>query len=78
MRSQSISRWLSTAALTFLLAMPATAQSIVGKDKTGPVPNPVSLDTTGLFQAKFMSVGDDMFIAGQPTKKRCGSSGPKA
>jgi uncharacterized protein (TIGR01244 family) len=29
----------------------------------------VSLDTTGLFQAKFVSVGDDMFIAGQPTPK---------
>jgi uncharacterized protein (TIGR01244 family) len=69
MSSQSISRWLSTAALTMLLAIPATAQSIVGKDKTGPVPNPVSLDTTGLFQAKFVSVGDDMFIAGQPTEK---------
>jgi uncharacterized protein (TIGR01244 family) len=69
MSSQSISRWLSTAALTILLAIPATAQSIVGKDKTGPVPNPVSLDTTGLFQAKFVSVGDDMFIAGQPTEK---------
>src|SRR5262245_19202271 len=69
MTSQSISRWLSTGALTILLATPASAQSIVGKDKTGPVPNPVSLDTTGLFQAKFASVGDDMFIAGQPTEK---------
>ena len=69
MNSQSISRCLSTAALTILLAIPATAQSIVGKDKTGPVPNPVTLDTSGLFQAKFVSVGDDMFIAGQPTEK---------
>ena len=69
MSSLSISRCLSTAALTILLAIPAFAQSIVGKDKTGPVPNPVSLDTTGLFQAKFVSVGDDMFIAGQPTEK---------
>ena len=34
--------------------------------RTGPVPNPVSLDTTGLFQAKFVSVGDDI---GQPTEK---------
>jgi len=33
------------------------------------VPNPVSLDTTGMFQAKFASVGDDMFIGGQPTEK---------
>jgi protein tyrosine phosphatase (PTP) superfamily phosphohydrolase (DUF442 family) len=29
----------------------------------------VNLDTTGLFQAKFVSVGDDMFIGGQPTEK---------
>ena len=33
------------------------------------MPNPVNLDTTGLFQAKFVSVGDDMFIGGQPTEK---------
>ena len=33
------------------------------------MPNPVTLDPTGLFQAKFVSVGDDMFIAGQPTEK---------
>ena len=56
-------------ALALLLALPVAAQSVVGKDKTGPVPNPVNLDTTGMFQAKFVSVGDDMFIAGQPTEK---------
>jgi len=56
-------------ALAFCFAGSAAAQTIVGKGKTGPVPNPVTLDTTGLFQAKFVSVGDDMFIAGQPTEK---------
>jgi uncharacterized protein (TIGR01244 family) len=45
----------------------AGAQSILGK--TGPVPDPVALDTEGLFQAKFVRVGDDMFIGGQPTEK---------
>src|SRR4030095_7406619 len=40
-----------------------------GKDKTGPVPNPVNLDASGMFQAKFVSVGDDMFIGGAPTAK---------
>ena len=54
-------------AVTF--ALPARAQSVVGKDGTGALPNPVNLDTTGLFQAKFVSVGDDMFIGGQPTEK---------
>jgi len=67
--SQTLLRYVSTSALTILLAHPAGAQSIVGKGKTGPVPNPVPLDTTGLFQSKFVSVGDDMFIAGQPTEK---------
>jgi uncharacterized protein (TIGR01244 family) len=57
------------AAVAVAFAIPAGAQNIVGKGKTGPVPNPVSLDTTGMFQAKFASVGDDMFIGGQPTEK---------
>jgi uncharacterized protein (TIGR01244 family) len=56
-------------ALLALGAFPAGAQSIVGKGKTGPVPDPVTLDNEGLFQAKFVSVGDDMFIGGQPTEK---------
>jgi uncharacterized protein (TIGR01244 family) len=45
------------------------AQSVVGKGKTGPVPDPVLLSSEGLFQAKFARVGDDMFIGGQPTEK---------
>jgi uncharacterized protein (TIGR01244 family) len=65
----SLVRYLSVCTLSVLIALPAGAQSIVGKGKTGPVPNPVNLDTTGLFQAKFVSVGDDMFIGGQPTEK---------
>jgi len=47
---------------------PASAQNIV-HSKPGPVPNPVVLDNAGLFQDKFASVGDDMFIAGQPTEE---------
>jgi uncharacterized protein (TIGR01244 family) len=69
MRRASLFRFLAAGALVVLIALPAAAQSIVGKAGTGPVPNPVNLDTTGLFQAKFVSVGDDMFIAGQPTEK---------
>ena len=50
--------------------VPLGAQSVVvGKGKTGPVPDPVVLNNEGLFQAKFASVGDDMFIGGQPTEK---------
>ena len=62
-------RVLAAAALTASIALPVAAQHVVGKDRTGPVPNPVTLDTTGMFQAKFVSVGDDMFIGGQPTEK---------
>src|SRR5436190_2619672 len=57
------------AALTASMTLTGGAQSIVGKGKTGPVPDPVALDTTGMFQDKFVSVGDDMFIGGQPTEK---------
>lgn len=65
----SLFRFLVTVALAVSIALPVWAQSVVGTNRTGPVPNPVSLDTTGLFQAKFARVGDDMFIAGQPTEK---------
>ena len=63
---------VSAAVVLVLLAcaaIPASAQSVVGKGKTGPVPDPVVLNNEGSFQAKFVSVGDDMFIAGQPTEK---------
>ena len=69
MTSSVLFRSLAAVALAFSFVSPAGAQSIVGKGKTGPVPNPVNLDTTGMFQAKFVSVGDDMFIGGQPTEK---------
>jgi uncharacterized protein (TIGR01244 family) len=59
--------FLTALLLAVSMVPTASAQSIVGK--SGPVPNPVTLDTTGLFQAKFVSVGDDMFIGGQPTEK---------
>ena len=62
-------RSAAAVTLAFSCVVPVGAQSIVGKGKTGPVPNPVTLDPAGLFQAKFVSVGDDMFIGGQPTEK---------
>jgi uncharacterized protein (TIGR01244 family) len=69
MTSRFLLRSLAAAALTVTIVLPAGAQSVVGKGRTGAVPNPVALDTTGMFQEKFVSVGDDMFIAGQPTEK---------
>src|SRR3982751_791542 len=65
----SICRSAVLVVLVCSVAGQTAAQSIVGKGKTGAVPNPVTLDPTGLFKEKFVSVGDDMFIAGQPTEK---------
>jgi uncharacterized protein (TIGR01244 family) len=62
-----VARLLAAIVLILTVSRPAAAQNIVGT--TGPVPNPVSLETTGMFQDKFVSVGDDMFIGGQPTEK---------
>jgi uncharacterized protein (TIGR01244 family) len=55
--------------LMALESVPLSAQSVVGRGKTGSVPDPIVLNNEGLFQAKFASVGDDMFIGGQPTEK---------
>ena len=62
-------RSLGTVLLLAAISLPAMAQSVVGKGKTGPAPDPVNLDITGLFQSKFASVGSDLFIGGQPTEK---------
>jgi uncharacterized protein (TIGR01244 family) len=62
-------RSIAIALTVVSISLPAAAQSVVGKGKTGPVPDPVNLDITGLFQAKFASVGSDLFIGGQPTEK---------
>ena len=69
MNMSILSRSLAVTALAIAIAVPATAQRVVGKGQTGPAPDPVTLDIAGLFQAKFASVGDDLFIAGQPTEK---------
>jgi uncharacterized protein (TIGR01244 family) len=60
-----------TAAAAAFAAFPAalTAQRLTGANPTGDVPAPVVLDTRGQFQDKFASVGDDVFISGQPTEQ---------
>jgi uncharacterized protein (TIGR01244 family) len=47
----------------------ADAQLLVGKESIKTLPAPVLLETTGMFQDKYAKVGDDLFIAGQPTEK---------
>ena len=69
MKSLLSLRSIGAALIVVSISLPTAAQSVVGKGKTGPAPDPVNLDISGLFQAKFASVGSDLFIAGQPTEK---------
>lgn len=60
---------------TVLIALPTALSSqtpsvrIAGPNSTVAPPAPVELDTTGMFQARFVKVGDDVFIGGQPTQR---------
>ncbi len=60
-----------TAITTISAMIPGTsgAQRLTGPRPTGDVPAPVVLDPHGQFQEKFASVGDDLFISGQPTEQ---------
>lgn len=69
MMPSHLPRAFAVLVATCAIAVTAHAQNVVGKGKTGPAPEPVILDNTGLFQEKFASVGDDLFIGGQPTEK---------
>ena len=63
---------LRMVAAFALLALPlreVRAQMLTGPASTVAPPNPVPLDTTGMFRDKLVKVGDDVFIGGQPTEK---------
>ena len=64
-------RRLLVAAFAIGASTPAIvrAQHFTGGDKIGKLAAPVLLDTTGMFQARIARVGDDIFVAGQPTEK---------
>jgi uncharacterized protein (TIGR01244 family) len=51
------------------LPFPALAQRITGSGPLGELPPPVDLDTTGLFHAIIVRVGDVLMIGGQPTER---------
>ncbi|MEW5918542.1 MAG: hypothetical protein AB1762_19220, partial [Gemmatimonadota bacterium] len=55
------------AALT--LSSTTHAQKFVRQQSVGSLPNPVLLDTTGMFLDRYAKVGDDIFIGGQPTQR---------
>jgi uncharacterized protein (TIGR01244 family) len=63
---------VTLAVITMISAMipgVSGAQRLTGPRPTGDVPAPVVLDPHGQFQEKFASVGDDVFISGQPTEQ---------
>ena len=51
------------------VSVPASAQRMTGAHPAGAIPSPELMDTTGLFNSRFAKVGDDLFIAGQPTER---------
>ena len=57
------------AAATLVLSSEGAAQKVVGPHKLQSVPAPVLLDTAGMFLAAYARVGEDFFIAGQPTDR---------
>jgi uncharacterized protein (TIGR01244 family) len=59
----------SALAATLIVASTSAAQKIVGQGSLQSLPAPVILDTAGMFQARYARVGDDFFIAGQPTER---------
>jgi uncharacterized protein (TIGR01244 family) len=63
----NVVRLAAIAATSLVLSGVCGAQRLTGPNPTGPVPAPVILETRGLFEDKFASVGDDVFISGQPT-----------
>jgi len=57
------------ALSAILLATTASAQRVVGEQSFPPVPAPVLLDTASMFLERYARVGDDLFIAGQPSQR---------
>ncbi len=53
--------------LLTLCSISAEAQRVTGPRPAASIPIPVTLDATGKFIEKLVLVGDDLYIAGQPT-----------
>src|SRR5687767_339924 len=62
-------RMTAAVVATLILSSTSAAQKLVGRDSIHSLPTPALLDSAGLFQAVYASVGDDLFIAGQPTER---------
>jgi uncharacterized protein (TIGR01244 family) len=62
-------RITSAVVITLILSSTSAAQQLVGKAPIRSLPAPVLLDTAGMFIDRYASVGEDLFIAGQPTER---------
>jgi uncharacterized protein (TIGR01244 family) len=67
--NRAVIRATAAIVLTAAISVPLAAQRLTGANPTGAVPSPVALDTAGMFNSRFVKVGDDVFIGGQPTEK---------
>lgn len=55
--------------VSLVLASPVEAQRFVKQQSITTIGVPTLLDTTGMFRDRYARVGEDLFIAGQPTEK---------
>ena len=68
-RMASIIAGCALVATSVMLSSTAGAQQLVGKAAIAELPPPTVLDTAGLFLARYVKVGDDVFVGGQPTER---------
>jgi uncharacterized protein (TIGR01244 family) len=54
---------------TVILSSTSAAQQLVSQGSIRSLPVPVPLDTSGMFLERYAKVGDDFFVAGQPTER---------
>jgi uncharacterized protein (TIGR01244 family) len=62
-------RITSAVVATLILSSGSAAQTTGRQAPIHSLPAPVLLDTTGMFLERYARVGDDLFIAGQPTER---------
>jgi protein tyrosine phosphatase (PTP) superfamily phosphohydrolase (DUF442 family) len=60
---------IATLASVTVLGSTARAQHFLRQGPVQPLGQPVLLDTTGLFLARFARAGEDVYVAGQPTER---------
>lgn len=60
---------ITLLVLTTAAFASASAQKFTGTGKVAALPAPAKLENEGRFQSTFARVGEDVFIAGQPTER---------